>query len=123
MNEIERIVIMGGGPGGIAAAAGQLGLGRQGAEAILAFSESVARASTTLSHITTLGLREVFTRFESFREPFGPLCRLLRGPCRRRPWTPDNITEVVAFLAEGVRAVSHEPGLSRTGKVRKVGLV
>ncbi len=33
---------------GIAAAAGQLGLGRQGAEAIIAFTESVARASTTL---------------------------------------------------------------------------
>ncbi len=42
---------------GIAAAAGQLGLGRQGAEAILAFSESVARASTTLDLSTDAAAR------------------------------------------------------------------
>lgn len=42
---------------GIAAAAGQLGLGREGTEAILQFSESVARASTTLDLSTDAAAR------------------------------------------------------------------
>ena len=42
---------------GIAAAAGQLGLGTQGTAAILAFSESVARAATTLDLSTDAAAR------------------------------------------------------------------
>lgn len=54
---------------GIAAAAGQLGLGRQGAEAILAFSESVARASTTLDLSTDSAARASAKLLNIFQLP------------------------------------------------------
>lgn len=54
---------------GIAAAAGQLGLGRQGAEAILNFSESVARASTTLDLSTDAAARASAKLLNIFQLP------------------------------------------------------
>jgi len=54
---------------GIAAAAGQLGLGRQGTEAILAFSESVARASTTLDLSTDAAARASAKLLNIFQLP------------------------------------------------------
>ena len=56
---------------GIAAAAGQLGLGRQGTEAILAFSESVARASTTLDLSTDAAARASAKLLNIFQLPTG----------------------------------------------------
>ena len=54
---------------GIAAAAGQLGLGRQGTEAILNFSESVARASTTLDLSTDAAARASAKLLNIFQLP------------------------------------------------------
>ncbi len=84
---------------GIAAAAGQLGLGRQGTAAILSFTESVARAATTLDLSTDAAARASAKLVNIFNLDIGQVENLFSSINALSNTTTANAGELIDTMA------------------------